>query len=138
MREIKFKVYFPFLLAEDRWLRGEDEVIEHLMNPLNGKLVHDKCNFTDDSSDYYTDGSYILLQYTGLKDKNGVEIFDGDIIRYKDYEVENGKQIRHEVKIVASFDVVELRMLYCICDWNDTVEVIGNIYDNPELLDGDK
>ena len=75
--------------------------------------------------------NYILMQYTGLKDKNGKEIYEGDIVRNTadkyHYEIkwdnfesawslgENGSPIRR----------------YLLSEY---WEVIGNIYENPELL----
>lgn len=76
-------------------------------------------------------------QYTGLMDKNGVKIFDGDIIK----STETG-----EIAVVEWQDGYSAFML-CIPDQNDfecigqvdrdIMEVIGSIYDNPELLGGD-
>jgi uncharacterized phage protein (TIGR01671 family) len=79
------------------------------------------------------DGHYLkFMQYTGLSDKNGVEIYGGDIVRYKDgiaaieFNVTEGSWY-------ASNDNANLRY---IVDFGG--EVIGNIYQNPELLkDGD-
>lgn len=71
-------------------------------------------------------------QYTGLKDRNGVEIFEGDIIRHHEFQKE----------VVTG--VVGLEK--SICGWRSKVgilhllipevrsEVIGNIHQNPELI----
>ena len=77
-------------------------------------------------------------QYTGLMDKNSVKIFDGDIIK----STETG-----EIAVVEWQDGHSAFML-CVPKQNDfeymgevgsdIMEVIGNIYDNPELLGGDE
>jgi uncharacterized phage protein (TIGR01671 family) len=70
-----------------------------------------------------------LGQYTGLNDKNGKEIYEGDIARYKQYVVW-GKLSEHtgEVKITPLNGV----MVDSVSIGRD-YEVIGNIYENPEL-----
>lgn len=78
-----------------------------------------------------------LMQFTGLKDKNGREIYEGDIISFTDLSVpfkrasvyfENGcfyADDKHPQGNIA---------LWYLVDNNRDVEVIGNIYENPELL----
>lgn len=88
-----------------------------------------------------TDKKYPLMQYTGLKDKNGVEIYEGDICRcyggikeFGQYEYSGV----YEVKYFGNgFDMVKDN---CGYGWGlsgaiDIIEVIGNIYENPELLE---
>lgn len=72
-----------------------------------------------------------LMQYTGLKDKNGKEIYEGDVIRVnvenKYIEFHNGSWVHVNPK-----DVVDSSFLNFF-DWHN-YEVIGNIYENPVLL----
>lgn len=77
----------------------------------------------------------IVEQYTGLKDKNGKEIYEGDIVRYVDDWDENGEIVYDD----GGFEVhwpIELERLEG--DIADMMEIIGNIHENPELLGGDK
>ena len=84
-----------------------------------------------------------LLQYTGLKDKNGKEIYEGDIIKYKfPYD----RRLKHisPVKFLeteASFGIKDRygneTQLYRITA-NNYFEVIGNIYENKNLLEENK
>ena len=67
-------------------------------------------------------------QYTGLTDKNGVKIFEGDIIRFED---DIGYVIFTDDD--ASF-LVDSPNRYIAMDYSSEFEVIGDIHDNPELL----
>lgn len=84
----------------------------------------------------------IPLFYTGLKDKNGVKIFDGDIIRYKVPPVSRRNEIIEKVEWnedLSGFNpFVEYDSDCGIYVELDTVEIIGNIYENPELLEAKK
>jgi len=83
------------------------------------------------------------MQFTGLKDRNGVEIYEGDIIKYHYFYFSNGSEIENEcvcsVKwddTFANFDAMDkdgfAHFLGQASD--DGIEVIGNIYEHPELL----
>ena len=81
-----------------------------------------------------------LMQYTGLKDKNGVEIYEGDIIKSPemverfDGGYDDGLYICNWDKEVAGFFCggITSSQMWLIEDIE--CEVIGNIYENPELL----
>ena len=80
----------------------------------------------------------IKRQYTGLKDKNGVEIYESDIIKAiwsKDCDeyIANEEWIGDIFFNYGSFDINGEWCVSLNC-FNGTLEVIGNIYENPELL----
>ena len=81
--------------------------------------------------------NYILMQSTGLVDKNGKEVFEKDIIKFDGKYTKAKRLIRYseeEGRLVACYT----DFVYDYCDYNkDWIsqwEVIGNIYENPELL----
>lgn len=76
-----------------------------------------------------------IMQYTGLKDKNGVEIYEGDIVEFighKNRVIEWTPEKNHYSGWYATGDIRPLP-LYSGQEPN-TIEVIGNIYENPELI----
>ncbi|MCD6473673.1 MAG: hypothetical protein J7K47_02020 [Thermoplasmata archaeon] len=91
---------------------------------------------------------FILMQYTGLKDKNGKEIYEGDIVKIYDEDFDGNIEIIKIAKVVfknASFFLEpaldEGSFIYTLSAeleyWDIggcEIEVIGNIYENKELL----
>lgn len=74
----------------------------------------------------------ILMQSTGMVDKNGVEIFEGDIVILF-WSDEVGESHWGKVTIKNPFEYTPEEARYFI--YSDGIEVIGNIYENPELLE---
>lgn len=155
MREIKFRAYHSklkqmfykidyrsdgFIMAQATWGNkfwhciGKNSVCELPDDHLY--LNHFHNNGTE-TFPYYQ-GFIELMQYTGLKDKSGKEIYEGDVVKY--YFVpekleyvfqtifDNG--VVSPFREVSSFD--DTGMSY-LADENQSA-VIGNIYENPELL----
>ena len=134
MREYKFRG--KFLDDTSDWLYGsyvyiEDDVFHHKIADKNGLLLDIDIN--------------TLGQYTGLKDKNGQEIYEGDILLAPEWF---GKlkciciyQQENTVNPIQGFGLYsydtyfqKYNTLVESDEW-DEFEKIGNIYDNPELLE---
>ncbi|MDO8226126.1 YopX family protein [Bacillus cabrialesii] len=85
------------------------------------------------------DEPFYLMQYTGLKDKNGRDIYEGDVVKFKSAYCEN-KIIKAVVKFKDSLGSFVFNMGDDQGFWRmdasiREIEVIGNIYENPELLE---
>lgn len=110
--------------------------------PFKGKkfgqeMIHGRAGSLISHAEMSPD-KYVLMQSTGLKDKNDVEIFEGDVV------ICLGPNLEETFSTVAfaegAFCVnhkhlgVEFEFLYFV---DSAMEVIGNIYENPELLEPD-
>lgn len=118
---------------------------------FRGKSIHtDKWHYGDlfrpneNTSFIYEKGTAGILcshigQFTGLLDKNGKEIYEGDIIKTKRYGVVHGQSNTQGADLFrvvyknAQF-YIDNKLRHFYLQDSRCNEVIGNIYDNPELL----
>lgn len=126
MREIKFRA----------WLKEERKMVnvETLFIGIN-RLCFGNSK-TEDL--FFRDFEEVeLMQYTGLKDKNGKEIYEGDIVILNDAEEENRCVVKYKY---GSYILVDgdLREDLSNVESHKFLEVIGNIYENKSLLEENK
>lgn len=123
MREIKFRA----------WIKEVDEIREvEYINFWEKKISysHKFCK------EYYLNADFDeieIMEYTGLKDKNGKEIYEGDIV------IHHSKMHKiifnaEEARFVLRDDEFELEIPFTNNN-SKRMEIVGNIYENPELIE---
>ena len=130
-REIKFRAWhMPF---------GSKGPMQEMLHRRASSIL----SFAEMNSD-----AYIVEQYTGLKDANGKEIYEGDIVRvfdvyedvgYVDVVIWGGKDDYPAFDLKNHAREYDANALSSIFNGEfETIEVIGNIHENPELVEADK
>lgn len=130
MREIKFRA----------WDKNEEEMIEaeYLAGPYSSLILssegvlYSEHGPGDETWHESESDNYILMQYTGLKDKNGKKIYEGDILDFNGYpseiRFEDGGYI-FDNNIPGQYGIEPFDSIAA-----KTYTVIGNIYKNKEIL----
>ena len=132
MREIKFRA----------WLKEEKKMV-------NVETI----DFTDKSIQYLEKNEFInaylsrrmifgdveLMQYTGLKDKNDKEIYEGDILFFRDENMKYVAVWQDTAFIIKSIEIRKYsEKMYWLDDTEICCEIVGNIYENKNLLEENK
>ena len=131
--------YRTWIKTEKRMFFSDDILaIDYENEEIVTQQVYFENGLPDDRDIYcYKTDEIELMQSTGLKDKNGKEIFEGDILDYKGRKALVRWHGSYESFIYRFVDELQKRntewkplyLAYMKC------EIIGNIYENPELLE---
>lgn len=119
-------------VTEIRFSKVQETLVKYRIEHTNGKK-EDVCSHIDDNGF----GTCVLMQATGLKDKNGVEIYEGDILKNRRY---SGIRVLFEkgafkVRYERSKVYIVTQDLSSLLEKYKSTIIIGNIYENPELLE---
>lgn len=121
-REIKYRA----------WLKEENKMVNvSLMSPTE-KWIGYQIFYEEEKKkkfEFSDSENFKLMQYTGLKDSLGNEIYEGDIL-WNEYDEEYGEVIFDE----GEWKLLESNISQNLFSLLDVVEVKGNIYENEELL----
>ena len=131
MREYKFRA----------WLKKEKKMVEVLSINFQEKRISVPANGDIRRPNFYDFDGVVLMQYTGLKDKNGTEIYESDILDDSYIScLSKGKVIKHFIatyknamffgELIGKTPYGDMPLYHLI-----KTKVIGNIYENPELLE---
>ena len=141
MREIKFRVYLDKMYYQNEYVEYDTNLaaIDFLNKTVtfvaytDGEEVDNLQKYSFDENNILYKKDLKIMQYTGLKDEYGDEIYEGDIVtlhnsRYK--VIFNMEQAR----FVLRDDKFEMEIPFTNNN-NERIEIIGNIYENPELIE---
>ena len=131
--------------------RAWNQIDSEYINEINAVMSLDGSHIWWDINDsgemkYEDDpGNYKLEQFTGLKDVNGKDIYEGDAVqpvssyinlkRGKPFEVKKDNYVYG--KWIAK-DISSKEFSVDGCYFSDEIQLIGNVHENPELLEADK
>lgn len=127
MREVEYRAW-------DKELKRMCNVVQ-----LGRKDIIVESDEEDEISGYLSRDRFILLQYTGLKDKNGKKIYESDIVKNEFYEfkgevIYRSSECCYYIKSIENG--IDNPTFFSLGGFNSKlISKLGNVYDNPELLE---
>jgi len=115
MREIKFRMW-----TGQRYIYDQNIVFDCMRQQYSGLYDHVKLHESD------------FEQFTGLHDKNGKEIYEGDIILNPLYE--EPYVVEYAENLAGYVGWGDDRICGCYLITDENIKIIGNIHENPELI----
>ncbi|MEB6041170.1 YopX family protein [Enterococcus gallinarum] len=128
------------MVTKFRAFLTETKTVHHVLQiDLSRSMVSLKI---ENASEWYWFKEVVLMQSTGLKDKNGVEIFEGDIVSVRNHPFQKTEKSGAGIEIDGDYAISwnEGDLTWCagnllLARLKPYVTVAGNIYENPELLE---
>ena len=127
------RTMIPRYRAWNKATKEMHEVDDIVSIDIEKKQIYVKTLFFNQLNHYVFD-AVVLMQSTGFRDKNGKEIFEGDIIDSEDGILSGVVEFRPDLGMFVS-TLIKYNNFERLCNVADSVHIIGNIYTNPELLE---
>lgn len=114
-------------MYESAGITPHGDFLYAVKNPKGGSSWHQFDDLHIEQERVYHPNDIVLMQFTGLHDKNGKEIYEGDVVTL-------GGVMNYEIKFIRGGFAVDFKDGHRYLGQFANPEIIGNIWENPELL----
>lgn len=126
MNDIREYLYKAKRIDNGEWVEGLPSY------DATGRVSEIEIYDKNDGAEFYAIDPSTTCEYTGLQDKNGKRIFEGDIYHLGDKNILY-VVVWHDTSLIGK--QVRTSSYAGLSCWQDRIEIIGNVFDNPELLE---